>query len=169
MALLLEASTAPVLHSPALPLPHPCVLLSLQEGQALDDMVGTYWYVAPEVLDRSYGKAADMWSCGVLLYILLCGYQPFTGTCDAEVADKVRTQNLDFTKEPWPAVSGARGEGGAGGGWQGAQGAAGQQPLRRVVASVWQAACARQAYGLRYRYSRVGLGSYRAACCKCRL
>lgn len=95
------------------------MLLSRQEGQTLDDMVGTYWYVAPEVLDRSYGKAADMWSCGVLLYILLCGYQPFTGTCDAEVADKVRTQNLDFTKEPWPAVSGARrgwvGPGGGGG------------------------------------------------------
>lgn len=39
----------------------------------LHDLVGSPFYMAPEVLRRAYGPAADMWSCGVIMYILLCG------------------------------------------------------------------------------------------------
>ena len=67
--------------------------------------VGTPYYIAPEVLQRSYTKACDLWSVGVIIYILLCGYPPFSGESDAQVFDRVRNAPLEFPSPEWDSVS----------------------------------------------------------------
>jgi len=57
---------------------------------------GTPYYISPEVLRGDYDETCDMWSAGVMLYILLCGYPPFYGTSDAAILDMVRVGSYNF-------------------------------------------------------------------------
>ena len=67
--------------------------------------VGTPYYVAPEVLNRKYTKACDMWSIGVIVYILLCGYPPFYGENDKQIHNSIRIGQFDFPSPEWDDVS----------------------------------------------------------------
>jgi len=83
-----------------------------EEGQPIlmSRAVGTPGYLAPEVLelldnDVPYGKEVDLWSTGVILYILLCGFPPFYGDNDDEVYDKIVAGNWRFLSPYWDNVS----------------------------------------------------------------
>lgn len=67
--------------------------------------VGTPYYVAPEVLNRQYTKSCDMWSIGVITYILLCGYPPFYGDSDTQIFAQVKAGRFDFPSPEWDTIS----------------------------------------------------------------
>jgi calcium-dependent protein kinase len=61
-----------------------------------NEKFGTVYYVAPEVLAGMYDNKCDVWSIGVVLYILLCGEAPFGGSRDNDILAKIRTGQFDF-------------------------------------------------------------------------
>ena len=66
-------------------------------------MVGTSLYLAPEVIKGEYDSKCDVWSCGIILYILLCGSPPFNGKNDAEIIEKIANKPLDF-RSNYPSI-----------------------------------------------------------------
>jgi calcium-dependent protein kinase len=71
----------------------------------LDEKLGTPYYMAPEVLAKNYTSKCDIWSIGVITYILLCGSPPFTGNTDNDIMKAVRAGKVSFAGDAWKGVS----------------------------------------------------------------
>jgi len=57
---------------------------------------GTPYYIAPEVLNKEYNQKCDIWSIGVITYIMICGYPPFNDDDDIEIMKKVKLGVFEF-------------------------------------------------------------------------
>uniref|UniRef100_A0A453HQR6 non-specific serine/threonine protein kinase n=1 Tax=Aegilops tauschii subsp. strangulata TaxID=200361 RepID=A0A453HQR6_AEGTS len=76
-----------------------------KEGEVFRDIVGSAYYIAPEVLKRRYGPEADIWSIGVMLYIFLAGVPPFWAENENAIFTAVLRGQVDFNGDPWPNIS----------------------------------------------------------------
>ncbi|PRQ47920.1 putative protein kinase CAMK-CDPK family [Rosa chinensis] len=77
----------------------------VKPDERLNDIVGSAYYVAPEVLHRAYGTEADVWSVGVIAYILLCGSRPFWARTESGIFRAVLKADPSFDETPWPTLS----------------------------------------------------------------
>ncbi|MED6160361.1 CDPK- kinase 5 [Stylosanthes scabra] len=77
----------------------------VKPDERLNDIVGSAYYVAPEVLHRAYSTEADIWSIGVIAYILLCGSRPFWARTESGIFRAVLKADPSFEEPPWPSLS----------------------------------------------------------------
>ena len=82
-----------------------CSKIFSQYNRTFEDTIGTLVYCSPEVLKNNYNQKCDMWSCGVIIYILLCGKYPFYGSTEEEITKKILTGNFNFNDKHFDNVS----------------------------------------------------------------
>ncbi|XP_065082502.1 calcium/calmodulin-dependent protein kinase type 1 [Ochlerotatus camptorhynchus] len=81
-------------------------LSKMEDSGFMATACGTPGYVAPEVLaQKPYGKAVDVWSIGVISYILLCGYPPFYDENDANLFAQILKGEFEFDSPYWDEIS----------------------------------------------------------------
>lgn len=76
-----------------------------EPGAKMNTKAGTAYYVAPEVLKGEYDEKCDVWSAGVISFVLLCGYPPFAGDKDPEILKKVKSGSFEFRSPEWDPIS----------------------------------------------------------------
>ena len=71
------------------------------------NLAGSIYYLAPEIIskNRKYTEKCDIWSCGIIMYILLTGRPPFNGDSDEQILKRIIQNHLDLEKYPWPVIS----------------------------------------------------------------
>ena len=82
-----------------------CKYLKKKKHNNLSGIVGTSIYCSPEVIDNLYDEKSDEWSCGILMYILLCGEPPFIGETEEEIFANIKKGKLSFDKKEFDNVS----------------------------------------------------------------
>ena len=82
------------------------ISVQIEPGELLTARVGTPYYIAPEVLLKKYNHKSDMWSLGVVLYMIIFGEPPFSGSSPTDVMKNVLKgsfslqRNKPFTQAP---------------------------------------------------------------------
>ncbi len=79
--------------------------IEFSKGVNLTEFVGTHYYVAPEVINKNYNELCDIWSCGIIMYILITEYPPFQGKNDEEILHNIRFTEPEFKKNEWEHIS----------------------------------------------------------------
>ena len=69
--------------------------LMFNRGEVQDELVGSIYYIAPEVLKKKYNSKFDLWSCGVSMFILLTGVPPFGGNNNRVIVEKILKYDYD--------------------------------------------------------------------------
>ena len=81
------------------------VAVCFVSGTRLKHIIGSSFYITPSVLKKDYGTEADLWSLGIVLYVLLCGCPPFVGKNDKEKFQKIMNNPLQFKHSRFNDVS----------------------------------------------------------------
>jgi len=76
-----------------------------EEGEIHKDIAGSSYYIAPEVLNKNYNEKCDLWSCGVIMYILLSGRPPFEGNNDFDIIKNIKKGKYDLESKPFDKLS----------------------------------------------------------------
>ena len=75
------------------------------EKRVMNTAVGSCYFIAPEVLKRSYTEKCDLWSCGILAYYLLSGRFPFSGTTPESIVSEVLNSEVSYPDKTWAGIS----------------------------------------------------------------
>eukprot|EP00347_Sterkiella_histriomuscorum_P008991 403342946 len=77
----------------------------IQPQEKLTSTFGTPYYMAPEVFKQNYTEKCDVWSCGVILFIILCGFPPFNGKNIQQLKKNILNGSYSFTNRAWDTIS----------------------------------------------------------------
>jgi calcium-dependent protein kinase len=77
----------------------------LKKGSFLSGVIGTAYYIAPEVISSNYNEKCDIWSAGVVMFMLLSFYPPFDGNSDKEILEKVQRGTINYKNPIWTSIS----------------------------------------------------------------
>lgn len=77
----------------------------LNPSEKLSEVTGTAYYIAPEVISNNYDEKCDVWSCGIIMYMLLTGTVPFTGKTSKEILNKIKKNSVTYSSKIWKTLT----------------------------------------------------------------